>query len=261
MESESDSGFEGLLRMVKSVKTTRTTRSRGWLQLLFDAGVDPTTEKDEPFSVAVNLSLKPLWSNLFDAEYFALDSVARLIHHLSHGPSAMSLACFLESVHSQRLHGALFRPEHSTREGIQSEAKFGKAFCDVRRVACRNDWTNMLKKVFEYRTSRVFYLLEVSARPIAPPVALVSTWTVAPTEPFEGSAHQFYPIENASFATTVSHMGSGYAEIEVEQYTLEERSSIASGLRADGVKALSAQTGSSRRKYVKDTCADDDHDE
>ena len=171
------------------------------LQLIAEAGVDPDTEEAETTSFVINLCRKPAESKLTDGKYHSLPIEKKLVEHLTYGPASLLLACFMESTHTQgpNAHNFLARPMYRDRSWIQYEEGF--SIDDEGHTIDRNDWKMALTKVFVYRSQETFFLIQFSARDVAP--ASRESQVIVPKGGLVGLAHAFLPSDSDGFATEI----------------------------------------------------------
>ena len=166
-----------------------------------EAGVDPDTEETEVVSFVINLCRKPAESKLTDGKYHSLPIEKKLVEHLTYGPASLLLACFMESTHTQGPcgHNYLARPMSWDRSWIQYEEGF--SIDDEGHTIDRKDWKKVLTKVFVYRTTETFYLIQFSARVVAP--VSRDSLVIKPKGELVGLAHAFLPSDSDGFATEI----------------------------------------------------------
>ena len=85
------------------------------------------------------------------------------------------------------------------RSWIQYEEGFSIA--DEGYTVDRNDWKKVLTSLFVYRTSETFYLIQFSARVVAP--VSRDSQVIVPKGELVGLAHAFLPSDSNGFATEI----------------------------------------------------------
>ena len=136
-----------------------------------------------------------------DGKYHSLPIEKKLVEHLMYGPASLLLACFMESTHTQGPggHNFLARPMYWDRSWIQYEEGF--SIDDEGHTIDRKDWKKVLTKVFVYRTTETFYLIQFSARVVAP--VSRDSQVIVPKGELVGLAHAFLPSDSDGFATEI----------------------------------------------------------
>ena len=196
LKGESRAEMTALLNAVQQAHDERLP-----LQLIAEAGVDPDTEEAETTSFVIDFCEKPAESTLSDREYHSLSIPKMLVEHLTYGPASLLLACFMESTHTQGPggHNYLARPMYWDRSWIQYEEGF--SIDDEGHTIDRKDWKGALTKVFVGRSQETFYLIQFSARLVAP--VLRDSQVIVPKGELVGLAHAFLPSDSDGFATEI----------------------------------------------------------